>query len=58
MDIAAGSAIAANHEDAVNAVVPPSSTKDEDAYVSALVAFEGVYVAPGLRSTAGDIFGM
>ncbi len=44
MDIAAGDAVAANNDNAVDAVVPPSSTKDEDAYVGASVAFEGVCV--------------
>ena len=39
-----GDAIAANDDDDVNAVVPPSSTKDKDAYVSASVTFEGACV--------------
>jgi hypothetical protein len=39
-----GATVAANNDDAVGAVVPPSSTKDEDAYVGASVAFEGVCV--------------
>ena len=45
MDIAAGDAVTADNDDAVDAVVPPSSTKDEDAYVGAPVAFEGVCVS-------------
>jgi hypothetical protein len=45
VDIAAGDAVTADNDDAVDAVVPPSSTKDEDAYVGAPVAFEGVYVS-------------
>ncbi len=44
MDIAAGNAVTANNDDAVDAVVPLSSTKDEDAYVGTLVAFEGVCI--------------
>ncbi len=44
VDIAAGNADAADNDDAVDDVVPPSSTKDEDAYVGASVAFEGVCV--------------
>ncbi len=44
MDIAAGDAVAADDNDAVNAVVPPSLTKDKDTYVGASVAFEGVCV--------------
>ena len=44
VDIAAGHAVAADDDDAVDAVVPLSSTKDEDAYVGALVAFEGACV--------------
>jgi hypothetical protein len=41
VDVATGATVAANEDDAVGAVVPPSSTKDEGAYVGALVAFEG-----------------
>ncbi len=44
VDIAAGDAVAADNDNAVDAVVPPSSTKDKDAYVGASVAFEGVCV--------------
>ncbi len=44
MDIAAGDALAADNDDAVDAVVPLSTTKDEDAYVGASVAFEGACV--------------
>ncbi len=36
VDIAAGNAVTADNDNAVYAVVPPSSTKDEDAYVGAL----------------------
>ncbi len=39
-----GAAIAANDNNAVGTVVPLSLTKDEDAYVSASVVFEGVCV--------------
>jgi hypothetical protein len=45
VDIAAGDAVAADDDDAVDAVVPPSSTKGEDAYVGASVAFEGAAAA-------------
>ena len=44
VDIVAGNAVAADNDDAVNAVVPPSSTKDEDVYVGASVAFDSVCV--------------
>ncbi len=44
VDIAMCGAGAADNDDAVDAVVPPSSTKDEDAYIGASVAFEGACV--------------
>ena len=44
MDIAAGDTVAANDDDAVNAVAPSSSTKGEDTNVGALVAFEGASI--------------
>ncbi len=44
VDIAAGNAVAANDYDAVDAVIPPSSTKDEDAYTGTSVTFEGACV--------------
>ncbi len=44
VDIAAGYVVASNDNDAVNAVVPPSLTKDKDAYIGASVAFEGACV--------------
>ncbi len=44
MDIAAGGPVTADDDDAANAVVPPSSTKDKDAYVGASVALEGACV--------------
>ncbi len=44
MEIAACVAVAADDDDAVDAVVPPSLTKEEDAYVGTLVAFEGACV--------------
>ncbi len=44
VDVSTGTAVAANEDDAIGAVVPPSSTKDEDAYIGASVAFEGVCV--------------
>ena len=44
VDVSTGTAVAANDDDAISAVNPPSSTKDKDAYVGALVAFEGVCV--------------
>ncbi len=37
---------------AVAAVIPPSSTKDEDAYVGALVAFEGACVGAFMDGAA------
>ena len=45
VDVSTGAAVAAADNDAVSAVVPPSSTNDEDAYGGALVAFEGVCVS-------------
>ena len=45
MDVSTGAAVANANEDAVGAAVPPSLTNDEDAYVGALVAFEGVCVS-------------
>ncbi len=42
MDDATGDAVAG--DDAVSTVVPPSSTKDEGAYVGVPVAFEGTCV--------------
>jgi hypothetical protein len=47
VDGATGAAVAADDDDAVGTIVPPSSTKDEDAYVGASVAFEGAYVGGG-----------
>ncbi len=44
VDVSTGALVAANNDDAVGTVVPPSSTKDEDAYVGASVAFEGACV--------------
>ncbi len=41
MDVSTGAAIAADNNDAIGAVVPPSLTKDKDAYVGTSVAFEG-----------------
>ena len=39
-----GNAVAADNDDDVDAVVPPSSTKDKDAYVGASVVFNGACV--------------
>ena len=36
-----GATVAANDNDVDGTIVPPSLTKDEGAYVGALVAFEG-----------------
>ncbi len=45
-----------NDNDAVNAVVPPSSTKGEDAYAGVSVAFEGVCIGAFANvATAADI---
>jgi hypothetical protein len=57
VDIAAGDAVTADNDDAVDAVVPPSSTKDEDAYVGAPVAFEGVCVSAFADGAAAADFG-
>ncbi len=39
VDIAAGDAVAADDDNAVDAVIPLSSTNDEDMYVGASLAF-------------------
>ena len=52
VDIAACGAVAADDNDAVDAVIPPSSTKDEDAYVGASVAFEGTCVGAFMDGAA------
>ena len=44
VDVATGAAIATNNNDAINVVVPPSFTKDEEACIGALVAFKGMCV--------------
>ena len=44
VDVSTGTTVAANDDDAVSAVVPPSSTNDKDAYVCALVVFQGVCI--------------
>ncbi len=45
VDVATGTAVAANDDDAVGALIPPSSTKDRGAYIGASVAFEGACVS-------------
>jgi hypothetical protein len=42
VDVSTGATVAADDDDAVGAVIPLSLTNDEDAYVSALVAFVGL----------------
>ena len=37
VDVASGATIAANNDDADDAVIPPSSTEDKGTYVGALV---------------------
>ena len=44
VDVSTGAAVAANDNNNVGAVLPPSSTKDKDVYVGASVAFEGACV--------------
>ncbi len=41
VDVSTGAAVAADDNDAVSTVIPPSSTKDKDAYISASVVFVG-----------------
>jgi hypothetical protein len=48
-----GAAIAADNDNAVSIVVPPSLTKDKDGYVGALVVFEGTCVS-AFAGSAGD----
>ncbi len=45
VDVATGAAVAVDDDNAVGAVVPPSSTKDKGTYVGASVAFEGTCVS-------------
>jgi hypothetical protein len=45
VDVATGAAVAADDNNAIGIVVPPSSTKDEGAYVGVSVAIEGVCVS-------------
>ena len=52
VDIATRDTVAADNDDAVNAVVPLSSTKDKDAYVGASVVFEGMCVGAFADSAA------
>ena len=53
VDASTGAAAAADDNDAVGAVVPLSLTKDKDAYVGALVAFEGACVG-AFADSAGE----
>jgi hypothetical protein len=55
VDIVAGDAVAANDDDAVDTVVPPSWTKDEDAYNGASVAFEGTCVGSTVARPLGSL---
>jgi hypothetical protein len=59
VDVATGAAVTADDDDAVGAVVPPSLTKDKDAYVGALVAFEGACIGAfadsASKSTAASV---
>jgi hypothetical protein len=48
-----GAAVASNNDNALGAVVPLSVTNDEDAYIGALVVFEGVCVG-AFRGGAGE----
>ena len=41
-----GAAVAADNDNAISKVIPPSLTGDKDAYVGASVAFKGAYVDP------------
>jgi hypothetical protein len=53
VDVSTGAAVAANSNNAVGAVVPPSLTNDEEVYVGASVAFEGVCVG-AFADSAGE----
>ena len=44
VDVSTGAAVAADNNDAIGAVVPPSSTNDKNTYVGASVAFEDMCV--------------
>ena len=58
VDIAASDAVAAYNDDAVDAVVPPSSTKDKDAYFGASVAIEGVCIGAFADGAAATDFAL
>ena len=45
VDVSTGAAVTAANNDAISAVIPPSSTNDKEAYIGASVAFEGVCVS-------------
>ena len=53
VDVFTGAAVAADDDDAIGAVLPPSSTNDKYAYVSALMAFEGVCIEPDRERCQG-----
>jgi hypothetical protein len=53
VDVSTGAAVAANDNNAIGAVVPPSSTNDEDEYIGALVAFKGVCLG-AFADSAGE----
>ena len=41
VDVATGATIAKDKDNATSVVIPPSLTKDKDAYIDALVMFKG-----------------
>ncbi len=51
-----GIAVAADNDDAVDAVIPPSLTKDKDAYIGTSVAFKGLCIGAFTDgATAADV---
>ena len=57
MDVAVGAPIAANDNNAIGAIVPPSSTKDKDTHIGMLVAFEGTCIGAFVDGAGGSTAG-
>ena len=50
VDVSTGLAIAADNDNAVGPVVPPSLTNDEDTYAGASVTFDGMCIGTFVNS--------
>ena len=53
VDVSTGATVAADDDNAISTVIPPSSTKDKEAYVGASVAFQGACLG-AFTDSAGD----